>query len=142
MHLVGNRDTARFSCEISRLCADPHPAAGRAEYGDVLAWVVDAIVGVVVARLGPAGPGERFILDLRFTGGGYVDIDALPAADRWVWGTVSAFLSEDRAKGQRSLSAAEQFTKTAWAETLADALVWLDLVLDVDLPDPPDFVTI
>ncbi|WP_256973561.1 hypothetical protein [Rhodococcus sp. NCIMB 12038] len=55
---------------------------------------------------------------------------------------MSAFLSEDRAKGQRSLSAAEQFTKTAWAETLADALVWLDLVLDVDLPDPPDFVTI
>jgi hypothetical protein len=141
VQLVGDRDTARFSCEISRLCADRHPAVGRPEYGEVLAWVVDAIVGVVIARLGPAGPGERFILDLRFTGGGYVDIDALPAADRWVLGTVSAFLAEDRAQGQQSLSAAEQFTKTAQAETLADALVWLDFVLDVDLPDPPDLTT-
>jgi hypothetical protein len=75
------------------------------------------------------------------TGGGYVDIDTLPAADRWVLRTVSALLAEERAEGQRSLSAAEQFSQTVQAETLADALVWLDFVLDVDLPDPPDFAT-
>ncbi|MFC9835464.1 hypothetical protein ACFVKB_16780 [Rhodococcus sp. NPDC127530] len=141
VQLVGDRDAARVSCEISRLCAEPHPVGGRPVYGDVLAWVVDAIVGVVSARLGAAGPGERFILDLRFTDGRYVDVDALPASARWVLRTVSAFLAEDVAEGERSLTAAEQFDLTMRAETLADAIIWLDFVLDVDLPDPPDVTT-
>ncbi|EHI39200.1 hypothetical protein OPAG_02055 [Rhodococcus opacus PD630] len=142
MQLVGDRDAAQFSFEISRVCAEPHPDGERPQYGEVLAWVVDAIVGVVIARLGAAGPGERFILDLRFTDGGYVDVDALPASARWVLRTVSAFLAEDHAEVERSLTAAEQqFGLTMRAETLADALIWLDFVLGVDLPDPPDVTT-
>ncbi|MDI9975835.1 hypothetical protein [Rhodococcus sp. IEGM 1307] len=142
MKLVGDRDAARFSCEISRVSAEPHPVGERSLYGDLLAWVVDSIVGVVIARLGAAGPGERFILDLRFTDGGYVDVDALPASARWVLRTVSAFLAEDHEEVQRSLTAAEQqFDLTMRAETLADALIWLDFVLEVDLPDPPDVTT-
>lgn len=70
MQLVGDRDAARFSCEISAVCADPHPTNGRPAYRDVLAWVVDAIVGVLIARLGAAGPGEKFILEFRSPGGG------------------------------------------------------------------------
>jgi len=43
---------------------------------------------------------------------------------------------------ERSLTAAEQqFDLTMRAETLADALIWLDFVLGVDLPDPPDVTT-
>jgi hypothetical protein len=56
--------------------------------------------------------------------------------------TVSAFLAEDHEEVQRSLTAAEQqFDLTMRAETLADALIWLDFVLEVDLPDPPDVTT-
>ena len=142
MQMVGDRDAARFSFEISQVCAEPHPAGQRPAYGDVLSWVVDAIVGVVIARLGAAGPGERFILDLRFTDGGYVDVDTLPASARWVLRTVSAVLAEDHAEVERSLTAAErEFDVTMRAETLADALIWLDFVLGVDLPDPPDVTT-
>jgi hypothetical protein len=141
VQLVGDRDAARFSFEVSRVCTEPHPVGERPEYGDVLAWVVDAIVGVVIARLGAAGPGERFILDLRFADGGYVDVDALPASARWVLRTVSAFLAEDHAEVERSLADEQQFDLTMRAETLADAVIWLDFVLDVDLPDPPDVTT-
>ncbi|MDF3312437.1 hypothetical protein P3H15_46665 [Rhodococcus sp. T2V] len=52
--------------------------------------------------------------------------------------TVPAFLAEDVVAGERSLTAAEQFDIALRAEILADALIWLDFVLDVDLPDPPD----
>ena len=65
------------------MCAEPHPTDGGSDYGEVLAWVVDAIVDVIIARLGAAGPGERFILEL----------------------------------------------------------IWLDFLLVVDLPDPPDVIT-
>ena len=83
IQLAGDRHTARFSCEVSRVCAEPHPTDGGSDYGEVLAWVVDAIVDVIIARLGAAGPGERFILEL----------------------------------------------------------IWLDFLLVVDLPDPPDVIT-
>ncbi|TQC42247.1 hypothetical protein EEB14_49885 [Rhodococcus sp. WS4] len=142
LQLAGDRDAARFSCEVSRVCAEPHPTDGRSDYGEVLAWVVDAIVDVVIARLGAAGPGERFILELRFTDGGSVDVDDLPESGRWVLRTVSALLAGDLAEGVRSLTAAEQhFDITMRAEALADALIWLDFLLDVDLPDPPDVIT-
>ncbi|QHE72869.1 hypothetical protein GFS60_06518 (plasmid) [Rhodococcus sp. WAY2] len=142
MQLVGDRDAARFSREISEVCVEPHPTNGRPAYRDVLTWVVDAIVGVIIARLGAAGPGEELILQLRFTdGGGYVDVEALPASERWVLRTVSAFVAEDLTEGKRLLTAAEQFDITLRAETLADAIIWLDFVLDVDLPDPPDITT-
>lgn len=39
------------------------------------------------------------------------------------------------------LTAGEQFDLTLQVEALADAIIWLDFVLDVDLPDPPDVVT-
>ncbi|MFE7416207.1 hypothetical protein [Rhodococcus sp. NPDC057529] len=81
------------------------------------------------------------ILDVRFAEGRYDDGDALPPSERWVLRTVSAFLAEDLVEGERSLTAAEQFDITLRAEILADALIWLDFVLDVDLPDPPDFTT-
>ncbi|MFC9358457.1 hypothetical protein ACFTZB_18050 [Rhodococcus sp. NPDC057014] len=141
LQLIGDRDAAWFACEISRVCAEPYPAAGRPEYGDVLAWVIDATVGVVIARLGAAGPRETLILDHRYTDGRYIDGDALPTSERWVLRTVSAFLAEDLAEGQRSLTAAEQFDITLRAEILADSLTWLDFVLGVDLPDPPDIST-
>ncbi|UZG60182.1 hypothetical protein [Rhodococcus opacus] len=99
MTLIGDRDTARFSCEVSGVCTEPHLVGARPEYGDVLAWVVHSIVDVIVARPGPAGPGERFILDLRFPDGGDVDVEALPASERWVVRTVSALLAEDGAEG-------------------------------------------
>ncbi|MFE7423688.1 hypothetical protein [Rhodococcus sp. NPDC057529] len=135
----GDRDAARFSREVSRVCADLHPTVGRPVYGDVLAWVVDATVGVIIARLGATGPEQTLILDVRFTDGRrYVHGDALPASERWVLGTVSAFLAEDVVEGEKSLTAAEQFDITLRAEILADALIWLDFVLDVDLPHPPD----
>ncbi|MGV9870524.1 hypothetical protein [Rhodococcus koreensis] len=139
LQLVGDRDAARFSREISRVCAELHPTGGRPVYGDVLAWVVDATVGVIIARLGGAGPEETLILDVRFTDGRrYVAGEALSVSERWVLRTVSAFLAEDVVAGEKSLTAAEQFDITLRAEILADALIWLDFVLDVDLPDPPD----
>ncbi|MFD7011510.1 hypothetical protein [Rhodococcus jostii] len=55
--------------------------------------------------------------------------------------TVSALVAEDHALGKRSLSATEDFDITMRAETLADALIWLDFILDVELPDPPDVPT-
>ncbi|MFC9359563.1 hypothetical protein ACFTZB_23730 [Rhodococcus sp. NPDC057014] len=141
LQLVGDRDAGRLSCEVSRVCAELHPTGGRPVYGDVLAWVVEATVGVVTARLGGAGPEETLILDVRFAEGRYDDGDALPPSERWVLRTVSAFLAEDLVEGERSLTAAEQFDITLRAEILADALIWLDLALDVDLPDPPDITT-
>ncbi|MDF3306832.1 hypothetical protein P3H15_17560 [Rhodococcus sp. T2V] len=138
LQLVGDRDTARFSREISRVCTELHPPGGRPVNGDVLAWVVDATAGVIVARLGAAGPEETLILDVRFADGRYVAGEALPVSERWVLGTVSAFLAEDVVAGEKSLTAAEQCDITLRAEILADALIWLDFVLDVDLPDPPD----
>ncbi|MFE5703656.1 hypothetical protein, partial [Rhodococcus koreensis] len=142
LQLVGDRNAAGFSCEISRVCAELHPTGGRPVYGDVLAWVVDATAGVIVARLGAAGPDESLILDVRFTDGRYVDGDVLPASERWVLRTVSALLAEDVVEGERSLTAAEQFDIALRAEILADALIWLDFVLDVDLPDPPDMAAV
>ncbi|RZL82628.1 MAG: hypothetical protein EOP32_10810 [Rhodococcus sp. (in: high G+C Gram-positive bacteria)] len=142
VQLVGDHDAARFSREVSRVCVEPHLTEGRPEYGDVLAWVVDAIVDVVNARLGAAGPGERFILDLRFTDGAPVDVDDLPESERWVLRTVAAFLAEEVAEGEQLLAAAEhRFDLAMRAETLTDALIWLDFILDVDLPDPPDVIT-
>ncbi|MFC0449415.1 hypothetical protein [Rhodococcus jostii] len=142
MHLVGDHDAARFSREVSRVCAEPHLTEGRPGYGDVLAWVVDAIVDVLTARLGAAGPGERFILDLRFTDGAPVVVDDLPESERWVLRTVAAFLAEEGAEGERLLASAEhRFDLTMRAETLTAALIWLDFILDVDLPDPPDVIT-
>jgi hypothetical protein len=56
--------------------------------------------------------------------------------------TVAAFLAEEVGAGERLLAIAEQqFDTTLRADTLADAIIWLDFVLDVDLPDPPDVTT-
>ncbi|MDV7353445.1 hypothetical protein R4282_10550 [Rhodococcus oxybenzonivorans] len=141
MKLVGDRDAALFSREISQVCAEPQATDGQPHCGEVLAWVVDAIVGVITARLGAAGPGETFVLDLHFTDGTHVDVDDLSSSERWVLQTVAAFLAEEVAAGEQLLAVAEQFDPTQRADTLADAIIWLDFVLDVDLPDPPDVTT-
>ncbi|MDV6244843.1 hypothetical protein [Rhodococcus opacus] len=44
MTLIGDRDTARFSCEVSGVCTEPHQGGARPEYGNVLAWVVKSIL--------------------------------------------------------------------------------------------------
>jgi hypothetical protein len=141
LHLIGVRDGARFSREITRHSLE-HPTDERPAYRDVLAWVIDAIVGVITARLGTADPGQTFILAVHSPGGDDIDVDDLPASGRRVLRTVAAFLAEDPAQGHRSLTAtAQQTDPTTRAETLADALIWLDFLLDVDLPDPPDVPT-
>jgi hypothetical protein len=104
--------------------------------------VVDAIVEVVVARLGSVAPGETFVLEVRGADGSSVDLRNLPASGEWIVGTVSAFLAENLAEGQLQLEAAErQPDPLRRAEVLADALLWLDFLLDVDMPDPPDVPT-
>nr|WP_271213955.1 hypothetical protein [Rhodococcus wratislaviensis]GLK41231.1 hypothetical protein GCM10017611_81070 [Rhodococcus wratislaviensis] len=78
----------------------------------------------MIARLGVAGPGRRLILALRFTDGATVDVDGLPASERWVLRTVTAFLAEDVAEG-----AVAHHRRTIRphlrAETLADEIIWL-----------------
>ena len=57
-------------------------------------------------------------------------------------GTVSAFSPRTLAEGHLQLAAAErQPDPLRRPEVLADALLWLDFFLDVDVPDPPDVPT-
>ncbi|WP_198602001.1 hypothetical protein [Rhodococcus opacus] len=52
-------------------------------------------------------------------------------------GTVSALLAENLAEGQPQLEAAErQPDPLRRAEVLADAFLWLDFLLNVDVRDP------
>jgi hypothetical protein len=144
LRLAADRDVDRLSEEISLLCTRPRqPGFDKSpSYANVLEWVVQSIVEVVLARLGAVGPGEMFILEVRGQDGSTVDLDALPASGRWVLSIVAAFLAEYTTEGRRQLAAATAHPDPYWrAELLTDTLIWLDYVLGLDLPDPPDVPT-
>jgi hypothetical protein len=101
--------------------------------------VIEAIGQVVEARLGPVPPGEEFELEVRRKNGGEVDPADLPKSRDWVLGTAEALLSENSAAGRERLAAAGRHPDPLRRATLlADELIWLDFLLDVDAPDPPD----
>ncbi|MEN0136647.1 MAG: hypothetical protein AAGC80_15950 [Rhodococcus sp. (in: high G+C Gram-positive bacteria)] len=142
VRLVGDRDGAALAHEVSLVSRAPG-VNNQPRYEDVLAWVMEAIVEVVQARVGAAAPGETFVLSVRRTDGREVASGELPASGEWVLRTAAAFLADAPAEAERQLAAAgRQLDPLRRAETLADALVWLDFLLDVDLPDPPDFPTV
>jgi hypothetical protein len=142
VRLVGERDGAALAHEVSLVSLIPGAQTDRPKYEDVLAWVMDAIVEVVRARLGPAPPGETFVLAVRHTDGHEPDPAGLPASGQWVLRTAAAFLGDAPAEAERQLAeAGRELDPLRRAETLTDALIWLDFLLDVDLPDPPDVPT-
>ncbi|MFD7010679.1 hypothetical protein [Rhodococcus jostii] len=143
VRLVGDRDGATLAHEVSLVSLIPGADTDRPRYEDVLAWVMGAIVEVVEARLGAAPPGETFVLEVRRTDGCELVSGELPASGAWVLRTAAAFLADAPAEAEYQLAqAARQLDPLRRAETLADALIWLDFLLDVDLPDPPDVPTV
>ena len=143
LQLASDRDIDHLSRDIALLCSRP----GRGDdnepsYASVLEWVVRSIVEVVLARLGTVGPGEMFILEVRGQDGSTVDPDALPASGRLVLSIVATLLAEHTTEGRRQLTAATDHPDPYWrAELLTDTLIWLDYILGLDLPDPPDVPT-
>ena len=62
-----------------------------------------------------------------------------PSPRDWVLRTAEALLSENSAAGRERLAAAGRHPDPLRRTTLlADALIWLDFLFDVDAPDPPD----
>ena len=142
VRLVGDRDGPALAHAVSQVSLLPGADTERPKYEDVLAWVMDAIVEVVEARLGPAHPRETFVLAVRHRDGHEPDPAELPASGQWVLRTAAAFLADAPAEAQRQLAeAGRELDPLRRAETLTDALIWLDFLLDVDLPDPPDVPT-
>jgi hypothetical protein len=139
VELVGDRDSATLSHALSAMGCNPHPGSGHPDYEQVLAWVIEAIAEVIVARLGPAPSGQEFAVDVHRTDGGVVDPAELPQSGDWVLRTAGAFLADDPEAGAERLAAAgRELDPVQRATLLADALIWLDFLLDVDAPDPPD----
>jgi hypothetical protein len=142
VQLVGDRDGAALAHEVSLLSLTPGSGTDRPRYEDVLAWVMESIAEVVQARLGPAPPGESFVLEIRRTDGRELTSGELPASGEWVLRTAAAFLADEPADAAYQLAeAGDELDPVRRAETLADAVIWLDFLLDVDLPDPPDVPT-
>jgi hypothetical protein len=138
IQLVDVRDDARFSREVTRICTE-RTTKDRPDYHDVLAWVIDAIVCVIIARLGATNPDQTYVLDIRSPDDTHFGFDDLPDSERFVLRTLFAFLADDPTYGHNQLTdAAHQTDPATRAETLANALIWLDFLLDVELPDPPD----
>jgi hypothetical protein len=141
VRLVGDRDGAALAHEISTVALVPGTDTDRPQYEDVLAWVMEAIVEVVEARVGATPPGERCVLDVRRTDGREVTPER-PASAEWVLRTAAAFLADAPAEATRQLAqAGRELDPLRRAQTLTDALIWLDVLLDVDLPAPPDVPT-
>ena len=137
--LVADRDGATLSHALSAMAFNPLPGYGYPDYEQVLTWVIEAIAQVVEARLGPVSPAEEFELEVRRKNGGEVDPADLPKSRDWVLGTAEALLSENSAAGRERLAAAGRHPDPLRRATLlADELIWLDFLLDVDAPDPPD----
>ncbi|WP_160096522.1 hypothetical protein, partial [Rhodococcus sp. T7] len=105
----------------------------------VLTWLVTALADVVVARLGPAGDGEAFVIEVRTTAGRTVGAGELPPSHGRVGRSVLAMLAGDRDAAQAQLAAAEREPDPAVrATTLVEALVWLHALLDAKTPAFPD----
>ncbi|MFC9553998.1 hypothetical protein ACFTWF_24450 [Rhodococcus sp. NPDC056960] len=142
VRLVADRDGPALAQAVSQVSLIPGARTDRPKYEDVLAWLMDAIVEVVEARLGPAPPGETFVLAVRHTDGHEPDPAELPASGQWVLRAAAAFLGDAPAEAERQLAeAGRELDPLRRAETLTDTLVWLDFLLDVELPDPPDVPT-
>jgi hypothetical protein len=139
--LVADRDSAALTHALSAMAFNPRPGCGHPNYAQVLAWVIESIAEVIVARLGPVPPGQEFAVDVHRKNGGEVDPAKLPKSRDWVLGTVGALLSENIEAGRERLAAAgREPDPVRRATLLADALIWLDFLLDVATPDPPDLV--
>jgi hypothetical protein len=137
--LVADRDSATLSHALSAMAFNPRPSYGYPDYEQVLTWVIESLAEVVVARLGPVPPGQEFGLDVHRKNGGEVNPATIPKSRDWVLGTVGALLSENVVAGrERLVAAGSEPDPVQRATLLADALIWLDFLLDVDAPDPPD----
>ncbi|TQC45740.1 hypothetical protein EEB14_29830 [Rhodococcus sp. WS4] len=137
--LVANRDSATLSHALSAIAFNPHPGCGHPDYEQVLTWVIEAIAEVIVARLGPAPPEQRFALNVHRKNGDEFDPAALPQSRDWVLRTAGTFLADDPEAGAERVAAAARHPDPVQRATLlADALIWLDFLLDADAPDPPD----
>ena len=140
--LVADRDSATLSHALSAMALNTRPGNGYPDYEQVLAWVLGAIGEVIVARLGPVPPGQDLALNVLRKNGGDVDRDELPQSGDWVLRTAGALLSDDANAGKERLAAAvRQPDPVRRATLLADALIWLDFLLDADAPDLPDTAT-
>lgn len=140
--LVADRDSATLTHALSAMAFNPRPGRGHPDYEQVLTWVIESIAEVVVARLGPVPPGQDFGLDVHRKNGGEVDPATIPKSRDWVLGTVGALLSENGDAGRERLAVAGREPDPVQRATLlADSLIWLDFLLDVAAPDPPDLVT-
>ncbi|MDF3312023.1 hypothetical protein P3H15_44415 [Rhodococcus sp. T2V] len=137
--LVADRDTATLSHALSAMAFNPHPGSGYPDYEQVLEWAIQAITDVVVARLGPAPPGQEFALAIHRRNGDEIDPAHLPQSRDWVLRTAGMFLADDpEARRERLEAAGRHPDPVQRATLLADALIWLDFLLDADAPDPPD----
>ncbi|EID79858.1 MULTISPECIES: hypothetical protein [Rhodococcus] len=136
--LLGDRDIAALSAELSPLVHSTDPAR-RGLYGGVLSWLVTALADVVVARLGTRDDDESYLLEMHTTAGRTLGIGDLPTRDGRVQRSVLALLAGDRAAARTQLAAAEKEPEPVLrARTLVEALVWLDAVLNTDMPVFPD----
>lgn len=140
--LLGDRDMAGLTAELSALVRTPETGSPRrSRYPGVLSWLVTAIAEVVTARLGAPDAGEVFVVEVRTTAGTRVSVEDLPDSGGRVVRSVESLLSGDRAGAHAELAAAarEPIPSTR-AETLVEALVLLDALLNANLagfPDPP-----
>lgn len=140
LELLGDRDGAALSAALSPLVRAPGPEPERRSlYGGVLTWLVAAIADVIVARLGYPQDGEAFVVEVHTTTGRHLGLDEVPASGGRLLRSVMALLAGDRAGARAQLEAAEREPAPVLrAETLVDALVWLNMLLDAQLPTFPD----
>ena len=136
--LLGDREVEALSAELSPLVQTTEPVR-RALYGGVLTWLVTALADVVVARLGTPDEGESYVLEVRTTAGRHLGVGDLPARQGRVQRSVLALLAGDRCAARTQLAAAEREPDPGRrAAALVEALVWLDAVLNTDMPAFPD----
>ncbi len=140
VELLGNREMGALSAELSPLVRAPGPErARRSLYGGVLTWLVTAIADVITARLGYPENGEAFVLEVHTTRGRHLGLDEVPASASRILRSVMALLAGDRVGARVQLDAAQsEPSPLVRAETLVDALVWLNVLLDVNLSAFPD----
>ncbi|WP_063721813.1 hypothetical protein [Rhodococcus jostii] len=139
--LVADRDSATLSHALSAMALNTRPSNRYPDYEQVLAWVLGPIGEVIVARLGPVPPGQDLALNVLRKNGAEVDRAGLPQSGDWVLRTAGALLSYDTNGKEWVAAAGRQPDPVRRATLLADALIWLDFLLDADAPDLPDAAT-